>query len=179
MIAESGPLLPEIVIRLLEKNELAMILPLIQELNPGVPPDVLAQRLQDMTAQGYQCAAAFAGDYCIGVAGIWLGTRFWGGRYLDVDNVIVDLQYRGTGIGQQLMDWVERYAHREGCEIMVLDAYVTNDLAHKFYQRNGYQIVGYHFVKSLRSTGLSTSPTDGMTEVIDEDGALRQEPWVR
>ena len=179
MIAESGPLLPEIVIRLLEKNELAMILPLIQELNPGVPPDVLAQRLQDMTAQGYRCAAAFADDYCIGVAGIWLGTRFRCGRYLDVDNVIVDLQYRGTGIGQQLMDWVERYAHREGCENMVLDAYVTNDLAHKFYQRNGYQVVGYHFVKSLRSTGLSTSPTDGMMEVIDEDGALRQEPWVR
>jgi len=175
---ERGQLLPEMVIRLLEKNELAMILPLVQELNPGVPPDVLAQRLQDMTAQGYQCAAAFSDDCCIGVAGIWLGTRFWCGRYLDVDNVIVGPTYRGAGIGQQLMDWVESYAHREGCEVMVLDAYVTNHPAHKFYQRNGYQIIGYHFVKSLRSTGLSTSPTDSMTEVIDEDGAPRQEPWV-
>lgn len=152
MIAERGQLLPEMVIRLLAKDELAMILPLVQELNPGVPSDVLAQRLQDMTAQGYQCAAAFADDCCIGVAGIWLGTRFWCGRYLDVDNVIVDPQYRGAGIGQRLMDWVERYAHREGCEIMVLDAYVTNHPAHKFYQRNGYQIVGHHFVKSLRYT---------------------------
>ena len=151
MIAERGPLLPEMVIRLLAKDELAMILPLVQELNPGVPSDVLAQRLQDMTAQGYQCAAAFVDDCCIGVAGIWLGTRFWCGRYLDVDNVIVDPTYRGAGIGQQLMDWVERYAHWEDCEIMVLDAYVTNHPAHKFYQRNGYQIVGYHFVKSLRS----------------------------
>ncbi|WP_226822200.1 hypothetical protein [Acidithiobacillus ferridurans] len=44
------PLLPQMVIRLLAKDELAMILPLVQELNPGVPPDVLAQRLQDMTA---------------------------------------------------------------------------------------------------------------------------------
>ncbi|EGQ64111.1 GCN5-like N-acetyltransferase, partial [Acidithiobacillus sp. GGI-221] len=40
MIVERGQLLPEMVIRLLEKNELAMILPLVQELNPGVPPDV-------------------------------------------------------------------------------------------------------------------------------------------
>ena len=151
MIAERGQLLPEILIRLLAKDELAMILPLVQELNPGVSSDVLAQRLQDMTAQGYQCAAAFVDDCCIGVAGIWLGTRFWCGRYLDVDNVIVDPTYRGAGIGQQLMDWVERYAHREDCEIMVLDAYVTNHPEHKFYQRNGYQIVGYHFVKSLRS----------------------------
>ena len=129
MIAESGPLLSEIVIRLLAKDELAMILPLVQELNPGVPPAVLAQRLQDMTAQGYRCTAAFADDCCIGVAGIWLGTRFWCGRYLDIDNVIVDPQYRGVGIGQQLMDWVENYAHKEGCEIMVLDAYVTRSSA--------------------------------------------------
>ena len=131
------------VIRLLAKNELALILPLVQILNPGVPPEVLAQRLQDMIAQGYQCVAAFADDCCIGVAGIWLGTRFWCGRYLDVDNMIVDPQYRGRGIGQQLMDWVERYAHREDCETLVLDAYVTNHPAHKFYQRNGYQIVGH------------------------------------
>lgn len=39
MIVERGQLLPEMVIRLLEKNELAMILPLVQELNPGVPPE--------------------------------------------------------------------------------------------------------------------------------------------
>ncbi|MCR2831878.1 hypothetical protein NR402_16590 [Acidithiobacillus ferrooxidans] len=98
MIAERGPLLPEMMIRLLAKDELAMILPLVQELNPGVPPDVLAQRLQDMSEEGYQCAAAFADDCCIGVAGIWLGTRFWCGRYLDVDNVIVGPTYRGAGI---------------------------------------------------------------------------------
>ena len=57
------------VIRLLAKNELALILPLVQILNPGVPPEVLAQRLQDMIAQGYQCVAAFADDCCIDVAG--------------------------------------------------------------------------------------------------------------
>ncbi|MHB1641607.1 MAG: GNAT family N-acetyltransferase [Acidithiobacillus sp.] len=34
---------------------------------------------------------------------------------MNVDNVIVDPQYRGAGIGQQIMDWVESYAHREGC----------------------------------------------------------------
>jgi len=153
MIAESGQLLSEMVIRLLARDELPVILPLVQVLNPGVTLDVLAQRLQDMTAKEYQCAAAFVDDCCIGVAGIWLRTRFWCGRYLDVDNVIVDPRYRGAGIGQQLMDWVESYAHREGCEIMVLDAYVTNHPAHRFYQRNGYQIVGHHFVKSLRSTG--------------------------
>lgn len=138
-----------LLIRLLAKQELAIILPLVQILNPDVAPDLLAQRLQDMVEQGYQCVAVFSDDDCVGVAGIWQGTRFWCGRYLDVDNVVVDPAYRGSGIGRQLMGWVEQYARQQGCEIMVLDAYVTNHSARRFYERMGYQVLGHHFVKSL------------------------------
>ncbi|WP_414040937.1 GNAT family N-acetyltransferase [Acidithiobacillus sp. M4-SHS-6] len=146
---ESGKLPAGVLIRLLGQQDLPTILPLVQLLNPTVSPAQLAQRLQEMTGQGYECAAAFMADNCVGVAGIWLGTRFWCGRYLDVDNVVVDPVYRDHGIGQQLMNWVENYARQQHCEIMVLDAYVTNQAARRFYERNGYQIVGHHFVKTL------------------------------
>ncbi|WP_226819104.1 GNAT family N-acetyltransferase [Acidithiobacillus montserratensis] len=146
---ESGKLPAEVLIRLLGHQDLPIILPLVQLLNPTVSPEQLAQRLQEMTGQGYECAAVFMEDNCVGVAGIWLGTRFWCGRYLDVDNVVVDPAYRDCGIGQQLMNWVENYARHQRCEIMVLDAYVTNQAARRFYERNGYQIVGHHFVKTL------------------------------
>ncbi len=138
-----------LLIRLLAEQELAIILPLVQLLNPDLAPDLLAQRLQDMVEQGYQCVAAFSDDECVGVAGIWQGTRFWCGRYLDVDNLVVDPVYRGSGIGRQLMDWVEQYARQQGCEILVLDAYVTNHSARRFYERMGYQVLGHHFVNSL------------------------------
>ncbi|MDD2749292.1 MULTISPECIES: GNAT family N-acetyltransferase [Acidithiobacillus] len=115
----------------------------------SVFPAEPGSRLQDMVEQGYQCVAAFSDDDCVGVAGIWLGTRFWCGRYLDVDNVVVDPAYRGSGIGRQLMDWVEQYARQQGCKIMVLDAYVTNHSARRFYERMDYQVLGHHFVKSL------------------------------
>ena len=42
-----------------------------------------------------------------------------------------------------MTDWIERYAR----EVLVLDAYVTNHRVHVFYERNGFRIVGYHFVK--------------------------------
>ena len=64
--------------------------------------------------------------------------------YLTGDMIMVD-----DGIGQQLMNWVENYVRQQRCEIMVLDAYVTNQAVRRFYERNGYQIVGHHFVKSL------------------------------
>lgn len=139
----------EITIRLLAPSEMSRILPLVEQLNPSIPPPVLAERLTAMLQQGYQCAAALVDDQCIGIAGLWLGTRFYCGRYIDIDNVIVDEQYRKRGIGQQLMDWVHRYAADNGCHVAVLDAYVTNARAHKFYFRNGYHIIGFHFTKPL------------------------------
>jgi len=140
---------PKISVRLLAETEMPLALPLIQQLNPTLSLATLTQRLQDMITRGYQCAAAFRDGRCIGVAGIWFGTRFWCGRYVDIDNVIVDEAYRAQGVGQQLMDWIETYARQQGCEKAVLDAYVTNDRAHTFYFRNGYHVVGFHFSKNM------------------------------
>lgn len=137
-------------IRLLADNELAVMLPLIEILNPDTPRTVLAQRLAEMRENGYRCAGAFVDRQCVGVAGMWFGTRFWCGRYVDIDNVVVDPSWRSHGIGQALLDWVEDYARRQGCEKAVLDAYVINDRAHAFYMRRGYRIIGFHFDKDLK-----------------------------
>ncbi|MHB8253202.1 MAG: GNAT family N-acetyltransferase [Acidiferrobacter sp.] len=139
----------QIDVRLLGEAEMALTLPLIQQLNPALSPTILAQRLQDMLARGYQCAGAFENGRCIGVVGIWFGTRFWCGRYVDIDNLIVNEVHRAQGMGQRLIEWVEAYARQQGCEIAVLDAYVTNDRAHTFYLRHRYRIVGFHFSKNL------------------------------
>ncbi len=144
---------PELHVRLLAEAEFAVILPLIRTLNPDIPPTLLAARLDDMRKNGYQCAGVFAGGRCVAVAGLWFGTRFWCGRYVDIDNVVVDESWRGRGIGRLLLDWVEAYARRQGCEKAVLDAYVTNGPAHAFYIRRGYRIVGFHFDKDLRGSG--------------------------
>ncbi len=151
-IDEAGRLRPEgePSIRLLAENELAIMMPLIETLNPDIPPAVLAQRLAEIRENDYRCAGAFVDDRCVGVAGMWFGTRFWCGRYVDIDNVVVDPSWRGHGIGQALLDWVEDYARRQGCEKAVLDAYVTNDRAHAFYMRRGYRIIGFHFDKDLK-----------------------------
>ncbi len=137
-------------IRLLAESELTTILPLIQILNPDVPPATLALRLEAMRKEGYRCAGAFAGERCIAIAGLWFGTRFWCGRYVDIDNVIVEESWRRQGIGQALIAWIEDYARRQGCEKAVLDAYVTNEGAHRFYMGYGYRIVGFHFDRNLK-----------------------------
>ena len=139
----------EITLRELTPDELPTILPFIQQLNPHQEPAELARRLAVMMPLNYHCLAAFDGTTMVGVCGFWLGMRFWCGEYIDIDNVIVDESRRSQGIGEKMIAWVEAYGTARGCQMAVLDCYVTKYAAHKFYLRQDYQILGYHFVKML------------------------------
>jgi len=138
-----------ISVRELLEDELALILPLIEKHNFKIPPKELQRRLQLMMTHGYHCIAAFDAGRLVGVAGYWLGARFYCGEYMDVDNVVVDEALRSKGVGAKMMEWLEEKARSLGCKIVVLDSYVTFAGAHRFYFRQGYEILGFHFKKDL------------------------------
>lgn len=140
----------EIIIRQIEINQLDQILPLVAQLNKDVSLDVLKSRLTMMTTKGFQCLGAYKEEKLVGVAGYWLGYRFWGGKYIDIDNFVVDENHRSHGIGNKLMEALEKIAEKENCEISVLDTYTQNHRSHKFYHQKDYQIVGFHFYKKLK-----------------------------
>lgn len=137
------------IVRFLESHELPSILPLIEQLNPNVTPTVLRARFESIVERNYRCVGAFIDDQLVGIAGVWTGTRFWCGDYADIDNVVVHPDYRSHKIGAQLMQWIEQWATSQSITTLVLDAYVTNSQAAKFYLREGFEIVGFHYVKKL------------------------------
>ena len=139
----------EIAIRELTTEELPTILPLIEQLNPHADPAELRRKLSVMIPLNYHCIGAYLDGVLIGVSGFWLGTRFWSGEYIDIDNVIVDEAHRSQGIGEQMIAWLEHYGTQRGCKMAMLDCYVTKHAAHRFYIRQGYDILGYHFTKTL------------------------------
>jgi len=59
-----------------------------------------------MLRHNYHCIAAFLDGRIAGVAGYWLGARFYCGEYMDVDNVVVDADLCSQGIGSKMMDWL-------------------------------------------------------------------------
>jgi GNAT superfamily N-acetyltransferase len=143
-------LLYQAKIRELKKSEMTKyLLPLMQEHNKDISLSVLKQTLRDMLGHGYRCVGAFVNGDCVGVAGFWLGARFWCGRNVDVDNVFVKSAYRQSRIGKQMMDWIEVWAKKHKAKMIVLDSYVSSSKAHKFYFREGYAIAGYHFFKKV------------------------------
>ncbi len=138
-----------ITVRLIPTAELPTILPLVRMLNPDIDEDVLAQRLEEMPGQGYQCAGAYLEGHLVGICGLWVTTRFYCGKMIEPDNVVVHPDFRSLGVGQKLMAWVYDYARAENCEVVELNSYVGSSRAHKFYFNQGFQILGFHFQKKL------------------------------
>lgn len=138
-------------IRPLVAAELSQASELLSGLNPEVPEKVLCERLATLLSEHshYQLLGAFSGDDLIGVAGAWIATKLWCGRYLEIDNLVVRTSQRSTGVGTQLIAHLEEMARARDCKIMVLDSYTNNHPSHRLYHRLGFEIWGFHFIKPL------------------------------
>jgi ribosomal protein S18 acetylase RimI-like enzyme len=134
---------------LTQKSEMLLLAPLLQQLNSMVTPQYLDAMLDDMIAHGYRMATVKMGVEYIGVSGIWVTTKLYSGKYLEMDNVVVAASHRSKGIGHLLTDFVTAIARQEGCAMLMLDAYLDNQKAHNFYESQGFVKRGYHFLKSL------------------------------
>lgn len=111
--------------------------------------------LEVMIPKGYTQVAAFENGECVGITGIWFGTKLWCGKYMEIDNFVVHPEHRSKGIGKLICDYVEAKARGLGCITITLDAYTANFPAHRFYYNQGYGPKGFHFVKILDENGLT------------------------
>ena len=147
-----------LVIReLMSADEMHSIFPLIQQLNPEIDEPLFSSRLASMREEGgYRCIASYRDERMVGVAGFWVGTQRWCGKYVEPDNVVVDREQRSGGIGSLMMDWIEAEAQRLGCEMMKLEAYAERTRTREFYRRKGYGEPGIVMVKTLAANGAQT-----------------------
>lgn len=123
---------------------------LILQLNAALDLPRYEELLRQMLPNGYRMVGAFDdAGICTGLSGFWINTKLYSGKYLEVDNFVVDNAYRSQGLGKLLLSWMLQEAQRHGCNAVVLDAYATNSAAHRLYFREGFYIKGYHFYKSL------------------------------
>lgn len=139
----------EVEIRLIEKEKLRMIIPLLARLNPKIPVDILECRLAEMKCQGYECVGIFDKNKLVGISGIWLLTKYYIGKHIEPDNVYILPEYRKKGLGERLMKWIFEYAKSKGCSASELNCYVKNEAGQRFWKRQGYEILGYHYQKQL------------------------------
>jgi len=124
---------------------------LLKQLNPNLKETNFKTMLAEMFQYPYKMLGVFENGKCIAISGYWIMTKFYCGRYLEMDNVVVDENYRSKGIGKLICDELEKIALKENCRVMMLDAYISNESAQVFYEREGFEKKGYHFLKRLNS----------------------------
>lgn len=88
----------------------------------------------------YLCAVA--GRRIVGFGSFSMSQNLWqpgfsGGH---VDELVVDDQHRGGGIGGQLLERLVATARRRGCRVLELESAGHRTRAHGFYERHGFQL---------------------------------------
>ena len=73
-------------------------------------PDQYKSFLEVMIPNNYSQVAVFENDKCIGVTGIWFGTKLWCGKFIEIDNFIVHPEHRSKGIGDMICKFVDEKA---------------------------------------------------------------------
>jgi len=137
-------------IRIISKDNILSIIPLLKKLNNNIPNKLLIKRVLEMSSQSYECVGLYYVDKLIGICGLWYSTRHYIGRTAEVDHVIIETNSRNKGLGKIFFSWIYKYLSDKGCDATELNTFVDNKKSHRFYCNEGYDIYGFHMVKILR-----------------------------
>lgn len=139
-------------IKLIEKENIVEILPLLKQLNTNTPENVLKERLLEMATQHYECVGMYLNEELVGISGLWFLTRHYCGKTVEPDHVVIDENHRNKGLGKKLFEWIYNYAQSIGYESTELNTYIENEKSHRFYENEGYKKLGFHYVKKFKNS---------------------------
>jgi len=136
-------------IKLIDPEAIHSIIPLLNVLNPNISDEILSDRLIEMVSQGYQCVGVYDQEKLVGICGLWILTKYYVGKHIEPDNMVFLPEYHSKGLGQRLMQWIYNYGRNQGCIASELNCYCANTKGQAFWEKQGYQMIAYHYQKTL------------------------------
>ncbi|TXD84603.1 GNAT family N-acetyltransferase [Subsaximicrobium wynnwilliamsii] len=134
--------------KILDASEIFQIIPMIQKLSNAKNSEaILRERFSEMVNQNYECAVIYHQKQLVGMSGLWFSTRHYVGKTVELDHVYIETDYRNQGLGKQFLAWIYAHVKAKGCNSAELNTYVQNYPSHKLYYNEGFEILGYHFLK--------------------------------
>lgn len=98
---------------------------------------------------GYHLACLKHNDTVVAVAGFHVSMNLAWGRFLYVEDLVVDEGARSQQFGEQLFQWLVDFAQQRDCQQLHLDSGVQRFDAHRFYLRQCMKISSHHFSMNL------------------------------
>ncbi|HEY4110586.1 GNAT family N-acetyltransferase [Puia sp.] len=141
---------PPFEFRELTREDSPIIVPIANKLHPAMDPKKVRAYLTEMfDLPTYHCFGLWQAGKLVAMSNGWITVRFYSGKQLEVDNVIVDPTLRSQGVGKYFFACIQDWAHQHECKTIELNTFVQNSKSHKFYYNEGYAILGFHFQKVL------------------------------
>ena len=98
------------------------------------------------------CFVAEAGGEIVGyVAGGWSHINFsaYKGKRGELENILVKDEYRGGGVGADVVATLNNWFKEQGADYIMVDAYAKNESAIAFYQHEGFESYSVVLWKSV------------------------------
>tara|TARA_B100001059_G_C17763209_1_gene544076 strand:+ start:273 stop:698 length:426 start_codon:yes stop_codon:yes gene_type:complete len=136
--------------KIIPSNEIKVVIPFVKKMSKVTISDsVLLSRFNEMINQNYECLGVYIDEELVGICGMWFSTRHYCGKSVEIDHLYVIPKLRNNNIGGQIVSWVEKYALSKGFNTIELNAYIDNEKSQKFYLKQGYKKLGFHFLKPI------------------------------
>jgi len=120
-----------------------------RELRPGLPKGYAA-KMARVFADGGRMSVATLEEQVVGVAVFRVFEDTVGEKRMYIDDLVTTERERSRGVGRLLLSHLESVARAAGCRIVTLDSGTQRHRAHRFYFREGYAAVAFHFAKDLK-----------------------------
>ncbi|WP_448267070.1 GNAT family N-acetyltransferase [Nostoc sp. DSM 114159] len=138
------------LIQLAESNsQILKCFPVISQLRPHLEQDNFVEQVRYQMKEGYQLAFLEVEKQAVAVAGFRISNCLALGKFLYIDDLVVDELKRSHSYGQQLFQWLIEYARNHECKHLSLDSGVQRFAAHRFYLMQRMSITSHHFSMEL------------------------------
>ncbi|MEH2422227.1 MAG: GNAT family N-acetyltransferase [Nostoc sp.] len=119
--------------------------PVISQLRPHLEQAKFVGQVRYQMKEGYQLVFLQVEEQAMAVAGFRILTCLASGKFLYIDDLVVDELKQSHGYGKQLFQWLIQYAKDHNCEHLSLDSGVQRFAAHRFYLMQRLNITSHHF----------------------------------
>lgn len=131
--------------------EILACYPVMRELRPHLREDQFVSRVRRQQLAGYRLAYVREPIGVVAVAGFRISENLVSGRFLYVDDLVTLADRRSRGYGARLLAWLRERAANEGCTQLQLDSGTQRKDAHRFYDREGLNVVALHFAVQIKA----------------------------
>jgi GNAT superfamily N-acetyltransferase len=120
--------------------------PVMSQLRPNVPESDYVRRVRLQQKEvGFRLAALREEGRITCVAGYRFSRSLGWGKYLYIDDLATDENYRSRGAGKTMFAWLVQVARDAECDEVRLDSAVWRNATHRFYLRERMDIACFNF----------------------------------